>query len=346
MIAAQGDAPRGPRPYPPGHFSVEILAARSGAISVCVPARDEERQIGATVSELVGLRDRELIDEVVVVDGGSTDATAQRAAEAGASVLDHHDLLPALGPMHGKGDAMWRALSMLRGEIIVFLDADLATFHAGYVAALCGPLVEDASIEFVKSAFGRPFNAAGEISPNEGGRVTELLARPLLAITHPELRAFRQPLSGQIAGRRELLRSLPMLTGYAVDVALLIDAVAQVGLERIAEVQLGTIHNEHQTLAQLAPMAHEVALGVCMRLADAGRLLPAPPSNAHHMATAAALADNQVGNVLRRPAIETLRTQTPAAAPDSSRAPGSGSPLVDEPRDCSDVVYAEDVRAC
>lgn len=250
-----------------------IAAERTRSISACVPARNEEETIGAIVAELVALREAGSIDEVVVVDGSSRDRTAAVAARAGAVVHDEAELLPEHGPVLGKGDAMWRALSVLEGDVVVYLDADSENFGRHFACGLVGPLVcGESGIELVKGFYRRPLRVGEETLPEGGGRVTELAARPLINLFYPELAGFRQPLAGELAASRDLLRRLPFASGYAVEVAMLIDAWKEVGLHGLAQVDLELRQNRHQPLGELTPMAYAVLRAVCVRLEREGRL--------------------------------------------------------------------------
>ena len=253
-------------------FSPERLAgARSGAVSLCLPARNEARTIGAILEQVAALRDQGLVDQIVVVDN-STDDTPEIARSLGADVHDQEELMPEFGPVLGKGDAMWRALPVLTGEFVCFLDADSERFGPHYVCGLLGPLLCESQISFVKGCYRRPFRVGEVTLPEGGGRVTELTARPLLNLFYPELAAVRQPLAGEIAARRELLERLPFVTGYGVDIGLLLDAYAEVGLDGIAQVDLDVRQNAHQPLRSLGPMAYAVLQAVASRLEREGRL--------------------------------------------------------------------------
>lgn len=253
-------------------FDARSLAhARDGTISVCLPARNEERTIGAILERLEPLREVGLIDQVAVVDG-STDRTAAIAGSLGAEIYHQERLIPELGPVLGKGDAMWRALHILRGDYVCFLDADSGRFGAHYVTGLLGPLISRPGIAFVKGFYRRPFRIGDLTLPDEGGRVTELMARPLLRSFYPELAAVEQPLAGELAARRELLLQLPFVTGYGVDIALLIDAYRTAGLDALAQVDLDERQNDHQPLRELGSMASAVLEAVSSRLIREGRL--------------------------------------------------------------------------
>jgi glucosyl-3-phosphoglycerate synthase len=249
-----------------------IAAERTSTISVCLPAREEAGTIKGIVETLVDLRERGVIDQVVVVDAGSVDGTAALAAGAGAEVYQQGSLHPELGPVLGKGDAMWRALSVLTGDIVSFLDADSADFGAHFACGLIGPLVCVPEVQFAKGAFRRPFKVGDVEVPDGGGRVTELTARPLLNLFYPELAGFRQPLAGEFAARRDLLERLPFATGYAIEIAMLIDAWHEVGAWALAQVDIEVRQNRHQPLTELGPMAYAVLRAVSERLQREGRL--------------------------------------------------------------------------
>src|SRR5581483_3429071 len=248
-----------------------LAAARTATISVCLPARNEARTIGTILERLAPLKRQGIVEEIVVVDH-STDSTGDIARAHGAVVYDQEELMPQLGPVLGKGDAMWRALPRLTGEVICFLDADSDDFQAHFACGLLGPILCDPAISFVKGFYRRPFRVGEVTLPEGGGRVTELTARPLLNLFYPDLAAIRQPLAGEIAVRRELIDDLPFVTGYGVDVALLLDAYAKVGLKGLAQVDLDVRQNAHQTLHELGPMAYAVLRAVASRLEREGRL--------------------------------------------------------------------------
>jgi glucosyl-3-phosphoglycerate synthase len=263
------------RDFPPESIS----GLRATSVSVCLPARDEARTIGPILEALLPLRDRGAVDQVVVVDD-SSDGTGEIARRLGAEVYDQAALMPELGPVLGKGDAMWRALTVLDGELICFLDADSECLGPHYVCGLLGPLLRHPEITFVKGFYRRPMRIGSLTIPDGGGRVTELTARPLLAHFYPELEVFEQPLAGEIAARRELLERLPFVTGYGVDIALLIDAHRLLGLAGMAQVDLEVRQNAHQQLRDLGPMAYAILQAVATRLEREGRLradpVPAP----------------------------------------------------------------------
>ena len=202
-----------------------------------LPAREVAATIGPVLDAIAPLERAGLVDEVLVVDAGSRDGTAEIAAARGARVADESRLMAHFGPALGKGDAMWRGLAATSGEIVAFLDTDTEDFHAGFVTGLLGPLLTDDTVAFVKGAFRRPLRVGATVVPDGGGRVTELVARPLLNLHVPELAGFLQPLAGEVAARRELLERLPFPVGYGVEIAMLIDALRAVGLDRMAQVR-------------------------------------------------------------------------------------------------------------
>jgi glucosyl-3-phosphoglycerate synthase len=255
-----------------------VAAERDATVSVCLPARNEAATIGPIVSTLLELRDQGLLDQIVVVDK-STDGTSEIARDLGAEVHDQEHLQPELGPVLGKGDAMWRALPVLTGDVVCFLDADTAQLGPHFVCGLLGPLFASRQIRFVKGFYRRPFRVGTHTLPDGGGRVTELTARPLLNLFYPDLAAFRQPLAGEVAARRELLERLPFVTGYGVDIALLLDAHREAGLDSLAQVDLDVRQNAHQPLHDLGPMAFAVLRAVASRLEREGRLDGPLPSS-------------------------------------------------------------------
>ena len=261
------------------HHSVysprRIAAARVRrglSVSVCLPARECAHTVGHIVRRLARLRTAGVLDEIVVVDAASRDGTAAVAARAGARVCQEAELMPAYGPVLGKGDAMWRALSVLRGELICFLDADTESFSEHFLTGLVGPLLCEPGVSLVKGYYRRPLTAGGLSLADEGGRVNHLVARPALALFYPPLAAVRQPLAGEVAARRALLERLPFTTGYGVEIGMLIDAWHEVGLDGIAQVDLEEHRNTHQPLSALTAMAQTVLATIAARLEREGRI--------------------------------------------------------------------------
>ena len=234
-----------------------LLAAKgSTTVSLVVPARNEEGTVGSvvgrvreTLMDTVGL-----VDEVVVIDSDSVDATAQAAHDAGAVVHSAAEIRPDLGTHPGKGEAMWKSLFVTRGELIVFMDADLTDWDTHFVPGLLGPLLESPDVRLVKGFYERP----GEDGPLDGGRVTELVARPLVSLLFPCLAGVVQPLAGEWAVRRSHFASLPVPTGYAVELAALVDTVSAFGPGALAQVDLGVRAHGHQSLHDLGAMAVQI----------------------------------------------------------------------------------------
>jgi glucosyl-3-phosphoglycerate synthase len=257
------------RRYSAAAFPLPALseAPRNGNVTVVIPARECVATITGVIETTVGpARAAGLVDDVVVVDAGSSDGTAGRAARAGARVLQQDELLPELGPTLGKGDAMWRALAATEGELVCFLDGDTEDPDPAHLLGLLGPLLAEPQLALVKGAFSRPFRDGDRSRPDEGGRVTELLARPLLNLHFPLLAGFAQPLAGEFAGRREVLEGLPFPVGYGVEIAVLIDALRGHGLDALAECDLGTRQNRHQPLRALGEMAYAVLVAAERRI--------------------------------------------------------------------------------
>lgn len=247
-----------------------------GKVSVVIPTRDTAGTIAATVAELKLLTEDGLVGQILVVDADSPDGTASLAREAGAEVVSENELVEGFGPCRGKGDAMWRALAAVTGEIVVYIDGDIADFGRHYITGLVGPLT-DPDKHFVKGRYERPFRYGESEEPAGGGRVTELAARPLLARLAPELLGFDQPLAGEVAARRDLLEQVPFSCGYGVEIAMLLDVWDKVGIGGMAQVELGTKRNAHQSLAALSGMSSEVIAAMAATLDrldrdDTGRL--------------------------------------------------------------------------
>jgi glucosyl-3-phosphoglycerate synthase len=286
-------------------FSAARLAAeREASVSVCLPARNEARTIGGILEQLMPLVELGVVDQVLVVDN-STDGTAEIASGLGAEVRDQEALMPEFGPVLGKGDAMWRALRVLSGELICFLDADSEQVGPHFVCGLLGPLICKRGIAFVKGCYRRPFRMGETVFPDGGGRVTELTARPLLNLFYPQLAGIEQPLAGEVAARRALFERLPFVAGYGVDIALVLDAYREVGLEAMAQVDLDVRQNAHQPLRDLAPMAYEVMHAVASRLARDGRLQG--PLPAEFMLPNEPGPETVEPEVLERPPLASLR---------------------------------------
>lgn len=254
----------------------DLLAAKRRSVSLILPAREVAETVGPIVESLRPLREAGLLDELIVVDADSRDGTARIARRSGAEVVSESELMREFGPCRGKGDAMWRAASVAGGELIAFTDADTRDFDPGMVTGLLGPILADPSIRMVKGAFERPLAVGERRLPGEGGRVTELMARPLLNLHFPELSGFEQPLAGEVAIERALFERLAIPVGYGVEVAMLIDAARAVGVDALAEARLGSRQNRHQPLRELGGMAYEVLVALERRIEGAPEPEPGP----------------------------------------------------------------------
>ena len=248
-------------------FDPRDLLARKRAsgfsISVCLPARDEEQTVGqiiATVRRTL-MEAVPLVDEVVVIDDGSIDSTADVAEWEGARVIAVDDVMPETGPGSGKGNAMWKSLAAADGDLVCWVDADIRNFGHHFITGLLGPLITDPDIAFVKGYYRRPLH--GE--PTGGGRVTELVARPTLSVLFPELAGFIQPLGGEYAGRRSLLERVPFVEGWGVEIGLLVDIVREVGLGATAQVDLGVREHRNRPLEDLGPQATAILVTALRR---------------------------------------------------------------------------------
>lgn len=260
--------PAAPEPRHHAEFGLaDLLASKAGTgltVSVCIPARNE----ASTVSAVVSVVDRELVrtglvDEVIVMDHASTDATARTAASAGAVVVAADGVLDEFGPALGKGDVLWRSVAASSGDLIVWLDADLTSFGAHYVTGLVGPLLQDPDVALVRATYERALG--GEVG--EGGRVTELLARPLIATLFPDLLHVRQPLGGEYAIRRDVAESVEFEVDYGVEMGLLLDVAAGWGVDSIAQVDLGRREHRNRPLAALRDQSRQILRATLARTA-------------------------------------------------------------------------------
>ncbi|MEN8649367.1 glucosyl-3-phosphoglycerate synthase [Streptomyces sp. 21So2-11] len=254
----------------------QLIAAkkrRGATISVVLPALDEEATVGAIVATIRRelMEALPLVDELVVIDSGSSDATTKVAAAAGARVVHRDEILPRVPTMPGKGEVLWRSLLVTGGDIVCFVDADLRDFSASFVSGIVGPLLTDPDVQFVKAMYDRPLGEAA----GQGGRVTELVARPLLNLHWPQLAGFVQPLGGEYAARRSLLERLPFPVGYGVELGLLVDSLHTVGLDALGQVDVGIRKHRHQDGQALGRMAAAIYRTAQLRLSRGHLVRPA-----------------------------------------------------------------------
>lgn len=260
-----------------------VRAKGPSTVSVVLPARDEQDTVGAIVRTIRRhlVEQLPLVDEVIVVDSRSSDGTARVASKAGARVVDQDQMTRGLPRLEGKGDALWAGLAAARGDFVAFVDADLREFRPHFVTGLLGPLLTDPSVVYVKGFYHRPLEESAVTERDGGGRVTELMARPLLNLCWPELAGFVQPLAGEYAGRRDVLEQLPFVSGYGVELAMLIDLLDTFGLDALAQVDLGERHHRHQSTEALGRMAAQILYTAWSRLYRQGIVpSPEPPSGA------------------------------------------------------------------
>ena len=255
---------------------LEVKQTQDLRISLCIPTLNEEATIARVVERLRPLRDHvPLLDEIAVVDSGSVDTTRQRAASAGADVFLASDILPELEPQRGKGENLWKALFQLSGDILLFIDGDITDIHPGFVTGLLGPLLLDSSIGYVKGFYTRPCHDPGQGSPDPsdgGGRLTEILARPLLSLWFPHLTGLIQPLSGEYAARRTLLEQLAFPVGYGVELAHLLDLATTHGPGIFAQTDLGQRCHRHRSNRLQGQAAYGLLQVFARRLQQQGNL--------------------------------------------------------------------------
>lgn len=256
-----------------------VMMKNSQRISVCIPTLNEAETIGAIVSTIRAtlMEDVGLVDEILVIDSGSEDDTRQVAKAAGANVRLSSEIAPHLGTHVGKGENLWKAVHAATGDIICYIDGDISNFHPGFVTGLIGPLLTNPDIGYVKAFYERPLDRGESTLSSGGGRVSEILIRPLVSLFYPELSGILQPLAGEYAARRGVLESLPFPTGYGVEIAHLIDLAAAEKLAGIAQTDLVKRVHRNRDDDELGHMAFAILRVVMRRLERDGKLTLTSP---------------------------------------------------------------------
>lgn len=257
---------------------IEGLVARKEeqglSISVCLPTLNVASTVGEVLrvvrAELV--ERHPLIDQLAVIDSRSTDGTIDIARAEGAEVLFDDEILPDMPPASGKGEALWKSLYALEGDIVAWIDSDIENIHPRFAYGLVGPLLAEPGVGFVKAFYERPLREGGVERPSGGGRVTELTVRPVLNLFYPDLAGLIQPLSGEYAGRRSVLESIPFFTGYGVETGMLLDVYSRYGLSAFAQVDLEVRLHHNQSLQALSKMSFGVLQAIFQRLASDGKI--------------------------------------------------------------------------
>ncbi len=258
---------------------VEAKEKQNLSISLCLPTLNEEKTVGKEIILFKSeLQDRyPLIDEIAVIDSGSKDNTLEVAKSFGADVYLADDILPELETKKGKGENLWKAIYQLKGDIIVYVDADISNIHPRFVYGLVAPLIYDRQVQYVKAFYDRPLAVSGDVRPSGGGRVTEILIRPLFSLYFPELTGIIQPLSGEYAVRREVLEQIHFPIGYGVETSHLIDVYTKFGLDAFAQTDLDQRVHENKSTRALGKMAFGIlqtfikrakALGIIEKISD------------------------------------------------------------------------------
>lgn len=289
---------------------VRLKEKQRVTVSVVLPTLNEESTIAEVVSSIKSyLVERlRLIDELVVVDSDSTDRTVEIARAHGVRVVKHADILPSAGTHIGKGEALWKSLFLLSGDIIAWCDTDIVDIQASIIFGVLGPLLVKRHLAYVKGFYRRPIAGVDVMDTDGGGRVTELVARPLISLLYPELSGFAQPLAGVCAARRDLLERLPFFTGYGVEIGHLIDSVQHAGLDLLAQADLGTVVHRHRGLHELSQMAFAIEHVMLQRFLQ------------RHGVDGNAALQRTLARIHREPRLNGLRLERREAA-DAERLP-------------------------
>jgi glucosyl-3-phosphoglycerate synthase len=253
----------------------ELLRAKESrglGVSVCIPTLNEAATIGPILRSIRTslIEELPLVDELVVIDSESEDDTVPVARTEGAKVFQDREILPGRESFTGKGEALWKSLFVLQGDLVVWLDADIENFDPRFVYGTLGPLLLEPEVGYVKAFYDRPVKQLS--GSGQGGRVTELLARPLLNLFWPELGQLVQPLSGEYAGRRDVLSQVPFFSGYGVEIGMLIDVFERFGMDCLAQVDLERREHRNRPIAELSRMSFAVLQAALARLRSSGRI--------------------------------------------------------------------------
>lgn len=253
---------------------VKLKEQQGLKISLGLPTLNEAKTIAKVIKTAQAnfMRRYPLLDEIVVIDSMSTDRTVEIAENLGVPVFKHPEILTEYGSFVGKGEALWKSLYVLRGDLIAWIDTDIANISPRFIYGILGPLIREPHLVYVKGFYHRPLRFGGKVEARGGGRVTELVARPLLNLFYPELSGLVQPLAGEYAGRRQALESIPFFVGYGVETGLLIDIWSRYGLQAIGQVDLEERIHRNQSLLALSKMAFEITQVVMQRVGEKRKL--------------------------------------------------------------------------
>jgi len=283
-------------------YLLEMKKAQNLSISLGLPTKNVEQTLEPILFSIKNYLQEQypFLDEIALIDARSTDRTAEIAEEQGVQVYFEDEILPEAGRQKGKGEALWKSLAALKGDIIVWIDSDIRNIDPRFVYGIVGPLLKYPKIDFVKAYYRRPIKIGDFFEETGGGRVTELTVRPIFNLFYPELACFAQPLSGEYAGRRSLLENLPFYTGYAVEAALLVEIWRRFGIDVMAQVDLEERIHENQPTLALGKMSFEILQALFELLQEDGKITLGTDIN--HVMKVVGCTDGQCE-------IETTRTE-------------------------------------